>query len=124
MGVTPPRADASAPGSERRRSTRVLLVVPVEVTWTQSSGVRVQEHAETEVVNAHGALLRTKTHLPRGTLVELTRLRTHEKARGRVVFASGSSPEGFYHIGVELTDPCEKFWGVTLPPVANPPAAS
>lgn len=123
MVATLPRADASGPGSGRRRSQRVLLVIPVEVTWTSSSGVRVQEHAETEVVNAHGALLRMKAHLPRGAAVELTRLRTHEKARGQVVFASEAGPGGFYHIGVELAVPSEAFWGVTLPPPRTPPSS-
>lgn len=115
MATKLPLADALSPGSERRRSTRVLLVIPVEVTWTTSSGVRVQEHAETEIVNAHGALLRMKARLARGAIVELTRLRTHEKVQARVVFTSEHGPDGLYRAGVELTVPNEKFWGVVLP---------
>ena len=115
-----PLAETLSAGSERRRSTRVLLVIPVEVAWTSPNGVRVQEHAETEVVNVHGALLRTKARLPKGSVVELTRLRTHEKTRGRVVFTSESGLDGLFRAGVELDMPGEKFWGVILPPSLHP----
>lgn len=124
MGAALPRADASAHGSQRRRSPRVLLVIPVEVTWTSSSGVRVQEHAETEVVNAHGALLRMKARLARGMQLELSRPRTHEKTQARVVFTTDPDQDGLCRAGVELAAPSEKFWGVTLPPLANPSAST
>lgn len=113
---TLPLADATAPGAERRRSQRVLLVIPLEVAWISSSGVRVLEHAETEVVNAHSALMRMKARLPRGTQVELNRLKMHEKSQGRVVFTGQQGPDGLWRIGVELALASAKFWGVTLPP--------
>ncbi|MGH9804649.1 MAG: hypothetical protein ACRD4D_05715 [Candidatus Acidiferrales bacterium] len=115
-----PLADTLSPGSDRRRSPRVLLVIPVEVAWTSPSGVRVQEHAETEIVNAHGALLRMKARLPRGAVVQLTRIRTHDKAEARVVFTSDPGLDGLFRAGVELAAPGEKFWGVTLPPSSAP----
>lgn len=115
-----PLASALSPGSERRRSPRVLLVIPVEVAWKSPSGVRIQEHAETEIVNAHGALLRLKARLPKGAIVELTRPRTHDKAQGRVVFTSDSAPDGLCRAGVELSVPSGKFWGVVLPPSHEP----
>lgn len=99
-------------------------MIPLEVTWTSSSGVRVQEHAETEVVNAHGALLRMKAHMTPGMQLELSRPRTHEKARARVVFTSDPDQEGLCRAGVELAVPSEKFWGVTLPPLTSPSADS
>lgn len=113
--ATPPLADATVPGAERRRSQRVLLVIPLEVAWTSSSGVRVLEHAETEIVNAHGGLLRAKAKLARGTQVELSRPKTQEKIQARVVFMGQEGSDGFWRLGVEFTAPNEKFWGVTMP---------
>lgn len=120
MATKLPLAETLSPGSEHRRSARVLLVIPVEVAWTTPSGVRVQEHAETEIVNAHGALLRLKARLPRGAAVELTRARTHEKTQARVVFTSEHGADGLFRAGVELAVPGEKFWGVILPPSPAP----
>ncbi len=59
--------------TERRRSQRVHLAIPVEVGW-QEDHVHVSEHAETEVLNAYGALLRMKPHLPIPIDVELSKL--------------------------------------------------
>ena len=115
-----PLASTFSPGSERRRSPRVLLVIPVEVAWKSSSGVRIQEHAETEIVNAYGALLRLKARLPNGAIVELTRPRTHDKTQGRVVFTSDSAPDGLFRAGIELSVPSGEFWGVILPPSSKP----
>ncbi len=114
--ATPPLADTTDPGAERRRSQRVLLVIPLEVAWTSASGVRVLEHAETEIVNAHGALLRMKAKLPRGAQVELNRPTTHEKVQARVVFLGQEGTDGLWRAGVEFTEPNVTFWGVTLPP--------
>ena len=51
-------------GAERRRSARVRLAIPVEVEWTGEDQVPVREHAETEVLNAYGGLLRMKPRFP------------------------------------------------------------
>lgn len=117
--ATPPLANAATPGAERRRSQRVLLVIPLEVAWTSASGVRVLEHAETEIVNAHGALMRMKAKLPRGTQVELSRPKTQEKVPARVVFIGQEGSDGLWRAGVEFPAPNEKFWGVTMPPARD-----
>ena len=114
--ATPPLADAATPGAEHRRSQRVLLVIPLEIAWMSANGVRVLEHGETEIVNAHGGLLRMKAKLPRGAPVELSRPRTQEKVQARVVFLGQEGADGLWRAGVEFTAPNVTFWGVTLPP--------
>ncbi len=114
------RAESSvgAREAEQRRSQRVLLVIPVEVRWTLQDGVRVTEHAETEEVNAHGALLRMKTHLRISTEMELSRPRTHQSAKAKVVGIRGEAGPGWLNpVAVELAAPSETFWGVSIPPL-------
>jgi hypothetical protein len=126
----------------RRRSERVLLVLPVEVAWTTSTGVRAQQRAESEVVGAHGALLRMKTAIRAGTKVLLTRILPEPKAaasksqsasassrgeavepqepataRARVVWSSDPEPpDGLARVGVGLDVPSYTFWGISFPP--------
>lgn len=100
---------------------RVLLVIPVEVTWVAAGGVKVTEHATTEVISAHGTLLRMRTRLPRSSEVQLRRPRTRESTSARVVDIYPSHEDGWVRIVVELAVPSESFWGVSIP--SAPPAA-
>jgi len=111
-----PAADPTELAGEknRRRSGRVFLVVPVDVVWRRSDGVRVRESAHTEVVNAHGALLRINTHLSRGTEVELIHHKTHQSTRARVVSTYPNQPDGVPRVAVELSVPSATFWGVSF----------
>lgn len=117
MPATRPGPKPSARGSDRRRSQRILLVIPVEISWASREGVRVREHAETEVVNAQGGLLRLKTRIPANVgEVEITRPQTHQKAKGRVISVSAPGPDRLVRVGVELAVPAQEFWGIRLPP--------
>ncbi len=109
--------------TERRRSQRVRLAIPVEVGWTQEDGARVNEHAETEVLNAHGALLRMKPHFPIPIDVELSRPRTRLSTQARVVGFREPTPKGLLGVAVELAAPSQTFWGVNFPP-ARPTGTS
>ncbi len=121
MAALTPTVSVPPPGAERRRSQRVLLVIPVEVAWTTAEGLRVAENAETEVVNAHGALLRMKTFLPISVEVELMRPRTRQSALARVVWTGDLAEEDEWtRIAVELAVPSETFWGVSIPPISHP----
>jgi hypothetical protein len=107
-----------AESGDRRRSTRVLLVMPVDVAWTSKDGLQVQEHAETEVVSQHGAMLRMSTRLPVGVHLELRRPASGMSGKARVVGVGNPSPDGMARVAVELTVPSDAFWGISFPPVA------
>jgi len=53
-------ADTSPKGKGRRRSQRIYLLIPLQVTWITIEKAQIKEPAETEEVNAHGALLWVK----------------------------------------------------------------
>lgn len=107
--------------SDRRRSTRVLLVIPVDVAWTSKDGLQVQEHAETEVVSQHGAMLRMGTRLPVGVQLDLRRSASGKSSKARVVGVGNPSPDGMARVAVELMAPSDAFWGISFPSIA--PAA-
>jgi hypothetical protein len=140
----PPTVEGLIHEDPRRRSERVLLAVPLEVSWTTNTGARVVKRAKTEVVNAHGALLRLKTSIPTETNVRLTRIfpepeitfdlkpaPTGSRADGaqpqepptgsaRVVWARDPEPpDGLARVGVELYVPSQKFWGISFPVTAT-----
>ncbi len=100
---------------EQRRSQRVLLGIPVEVVWTRQDGVRVIEHAQTEIVNRHGALLHVETPIPIATQVKLLRPRQGLSTPARVVAKYPSQQDGLSRLAVELAVPSEKFWGLSFP---------
>lgn len=102
-------------GSEgKRRSSRILWRTPVIVIWPAQKGLKVREYAETEVVNAHGALLRLDTPLHPGKLVELLDPRSNESKTARIVW-SHKETDNTARAGVELRSPSETFWGIYIP---------
>lgn len=109
--------------SDRRRSTRVMLVIPVEVKYMTKEGPWVQEHAETEVVSLHGAMLRMKARLTPGTQMEVRRPEISKSAKAKVVGAGSPSNDGLARIAIEILPPNDStFWGVCFPAAAALPA--
>ena len=101
---------------DQRRSQRTLLVMPLAISWTTNTGMRVREHAETEVVSATGALLRMKTKIPTQGRVDIKRPATNQSAAVKVVTVSNPGPDGWIRIGVEFLTPNTNFWGINFPP--------
>ena len=100
--------------AERRRSMRVLLAIAVKVSWKAESGEQVKEEAETEEVNAHGAILRMKTQPPATREIELVHCGTGSSSTARVVALRNPTPEGLHRVAVELSAPVETFWGISI----------
>ncbi len=123
MSGTQPTADTSPKGKERRRSQRVYLLIPLEVTWTTIENAQIKEPAETEEVNAHGALLWVKNPPPAGTTVKLTHGHTGNSTIARVVAERNLRPTGYRQVSVELAVPSYAFWGVNFPPAPSTPPA-
>ncbi len=133
MNLTPAaqsRLQAAAPSSEgrdsfskadRRRSQRTLLVMPLAISWTTSTGMRVREHAETEVVSATGAMLRMKTRVPTHGTVVIKRPAANQSATVAVHSVSIPDPDGWLRVAVQFTTPNTNFWGIVFPPLDLPP---
>ncbi len=104
-----------APGSERRRSRRFAQVEPVTVNWLAAVGYPTIAHAETVVVNAHGGLLQMRARLPLAPEAELTRDRTGDSTRVRVLRLGDSVGDDWKKVGFEIMRPRQSFWLKTNP---------
>ena len=70
----------------------------------------VREQGETEVVSAHGALLKISTRVPQGDIVTLMRPGGNPAKLARVATILGRDADGRLRLAVELDTPSLEFW--------------
>jgi PilZ domain len=99
----------------QRRSMRVLLSIPIEVSGKCADGEEFKEETRTLVVNAHGALIALAAAVATGQQVLLTNRSTHDARDCRIVHV-GNPNGGKVQMGVEFTEPSAAFWHVDFPP--------
>ena len=99
----------------RRRSERVMLRMKVVVSAEDEQRKQVQEEAETQVVNAHGGLLKMKLHLHDGQSFLLKNPRSGAEETCRVVRTEDRGLD-FYHMAFEFARPAPTFWPIVFPP--------
>ena len=102
------------PGEERRRSQRVIIMVPVSLEMTKD-GKPVKVTAHTVAVNIHGAMVICPRSLDPDTKVEIVNGRTMERTNARITRTPRQSAEGFL-IPVEFVKPSPMFWQISFPP--------
>lgn len=108
------RTGAAPPAEERRRSQRVMIQVPVSVSYAVA-GQTVTVRAHTVSVNDHGAMLLCSRSFDSGLKLELQNDRSRQRIAGRVTRNPHDTPEGFL-IPVEFDAPTPGFWGISFPP--------
>ncbi len=101
-------------GPERRRSQRIQHFLCTEIMWHSGEGIYVREQAETENVSPHGALLRLKPATPVSPTISLRSAVGGSWQVAQVKRRESSSPDGWTHIAIDLAEPSEAFWGVSL----------
>ena len=101
--------------SNQRRSQRVLLSLPVQVTGQTPDEKPVSEQTRTLVVNAHGALLHLEMRVSIGQLLTLKNVKTNEETPCRVVYANPAQGRKI-EVGVEFMKPSPFFWRISFPP--------
>lgn len=114
---------SATPVTNTRRSQRVVLVMRITMIWSKDGGLRVRELAETEVISAHGALLRSNASLAPGTHVTLFNPRNNERVNAKVISQGQQGPDSLARFVVELLEPSAEFWGVSFPPCEQQEAA-
>lgn len=100
---------------QRRRSERILWRAPILTIWTDPSGHPCSQAGETEIVNAHGGLIRLQATLQPGEWLQIVHARTNEAIWARVVWRESVASSPGVRLGVELGHPNEDFWGVHIP---------
>ncbi len=99
----------------RRRSERVVLRIAVVVLAEDEARRQIQEEAETQVVNAHGGLLRMRQHLHVGQSFLLSNPQNGSEMSCRVVRTDEDGME-FYKVAFEFDRPAPHFWPIVFPP--------
>lgn len=111
LPLTSAGADKS---SERRRSQRVQIIMPVLVRGV-SGGQKFEEEASTVMVNANGCMLMLKAPVVKAQQVSLVNPATTEELPCRVVFL-GRKAEGKTEVGLEFAEASPLFWRINFPP--------
>jgi hypothetical protein len=94
-----------------RRSSRVLVTLPLAVSGQRGDGSHISGAAETILVNKHGAKIRSAVVLEPSMEVRVAMLAPYKWRLAQVVWANVQQNE----YGIQLDRP-ENFWGVYFPP--------
>ncbi len=98
-----------------RRTTRVPLRIPVQVTIKEADQAKAVD-GWTVLVNIHGAKIECKRRMQVGDTVSITVLVSHKTQSGNIVWsAPEASANGYFEFAVELNEP-GNLWGVGFPP--------
>ena len=107
-------ASSSNPES-RRRSERVMLRVRITVVAEDTERKRQRLEAMTQVVNAHGGLMRVRMELHVGQPMLLENPQNNAEQACRVVRVDDTVDRDFA-VAFEFDTPNPKFWPVVFPP--------
>lgn len=117
-----PEAPATTPARKgvshatlARRSSRVMIDIPVQVTGKTVSGSAFSEDTKTSVVNAHGALLILATTLDVNSTISVKNQKTNAKVGCRVIYQK-EIQQGRAEMGIEFITANPTFWAITFPP--------
>jgi hypothetical protein len=100
----------------RRRSERVMLQMKVTVVAEDVQHKPRQEEALTQIVNAHGGLLKLKMDVHVGQPMRLVNPQNGLEQNCRVVRVDETGTE-FFSVAFEFDHPNPKFWPVVFPPL-------
>jgi hypothetical protein len=104
------------PDSNRRRSQRVIVNVPIIVSSEGGNrDAAFQEETQTLVVNAHGAMIALAAKVVKGQTVRIKNRATQEDHACKVVYL-GPVSSGKAQVGVDFTSSAPDFWRIAFPP--------
>jgi hypothetical protein len=105
----------------QRRSTRVLLKVPIKVKGTGADGQPFEEETVTVMVDGHGAQVILKNPPSAGSRLTITNLRSRKSCAFQVVRRVSKSLVAEAEWAVESLEPGTSFWGIHFPATPPPP---
>jgi len=115
--------DAKLPKHEQphRRTTRVLLRIPIRVNGTGANGQPFDEETFTVMIDGYGAHIALKNPPRPGERLTITNLRSGKSCPFRLVRRLSKPPSGEADWGVECLQAGANFWGIYFPVKASPP---
>jgi len=112
---SPSQTTSTLDERNRRRSERVALRVPLQLSAKTPEGKRINIDAQSLVVNAHGGLLDVGMELLRGQPIILNNPRTDKAATGKILRVE-KTEEGRFFVAFEFEFPAPSFWPIVFPP--------
>lgn len=92
-----------------------MLQMKVSVVVEDSPREKREVEGLTQVVNAHGGLMRLKMTLITGQSIVLVNPATRAQQRCQIVRVEDNF-DGHFSVAFEFTDPNPKFWPIVFPP--------
>lgn len=99
----------------RRRTERVLLRIPIEISGEDLEGVSFKEKTYTLVINRNGARVALHANVQPGTVVTVKNPQTSLSARFRIVGPTSRSLGEIPEWGAECLELGVDFWGISFP---------
>ncbi len=107
---------AKTGGTEKRRSDRLMLTIPLQVIGEDSSGLKFRDEARTVTLNRHGARIHVARRLQSGQTLRVINIIAHHESDFRVVGPVAPFTEKGGDWGVESLDAKDNIWGIQFPP--------
>lgn len=104
-----------------RRSDRVSLSVPIQVSGTEAGG-DFAEKARTLSISRHGATIVLNQKLAPAQQIIIQRMGTNKQANARVVGQIGGQPQGYVY-GIAFLNPNVDLWDIEFPALTEPDKA-
>lgn len=112
--TTAQAAPVEPSGSERRRTQRVQIAMPV-IVRSRDAKPPFEEKTHTVSVNANGCLVKVATPLLRAQKVLIVNPNTTEELPCTVMFV-GKKDGGKTEVGLEFAEASPLFWRISFPP--------
>jgi len=111
---------ASAMGRPSRRSDRVHIRIPLQVSGKDLEGNSFTELAQTMVINRNGASFALRNSLVPEEQITVKNLQSGQSCRFRARRGAKDLPGGLREWGIECLDLAPHFWGGFLSGIAGP----
>jgi hypothetical protein len=115
MAIEKPPAGGGDSPSDRRRTHRIQITMPVIVRG-KSGAQSFEEQTHTVSVNANGCMVRLEARVGRMQHVEIVNPKTAEELPCTVTFI-GQNDGTKTEIGLEFMEASPLFWRIAFPPV-------
>jgi len=102
--------------SQRRRSDRVRLNLPIKLEGKDISGHKVEDFASATNLSRGGGTLVTKHTLAPGSTVFLANSGTNQEVSAVIVGQVGIRQQAHLY-GIKFLQEKERFWGISFPPM-------
>jgi PilZ domain-containing protein len=100
---------------ERRRAARIPARIPVKLSSHDPQGTQHNTQAEAIAVSRCGALVRAPFSPELGSRVDVVNSVSQESREFRVVRVTDATESGYFHLGLEILYPGQRFWNVRFP---------